>query len=448
MTDNVISLEYAPRDAFIPFHNRDQRFAAMVIHRRAGKTVAAIHDLIIKALRCTRSNPRFFYVAPFYAQAKSIAWLYLTDATRDFAVEIRQSELSVELPNGAIIRLFGADNPDSLRGLYADGVVLDEFANFRPNLFGEVILPLLADREGWLLAIGTPAGRMNSFFEICEKAKKSPEWYFLALKASESGIIPKAELDMMRDQMSEDQYLQEFEVSFDAALVGTYYTEQISKMELDGRVSKEFDYDPNFPVNTACDIGITDSSVFWFWQDRPDGICVFDIHHNNSVPLQHYFDTLNSKPYKYKKVWLPHDARAKSLQTGKSTVEQFLEAGFPVDITPSLRVIQGIDAVRATFPQVYLHTRCAYGLEMLRIYRKKWDSINKCFLNTPLHDQSSDFADAFRYLCLVANAETPTAVSQKPSIQEQMKKPQEYRLDELFESNETRGELRHILRIN
>jgi len=443
----VIHLDYNPREAFIPFHNRHQRFAAMVIHRRAGKTVAAVHDLILKALRCTRKNPRFFYVAPFYAQAKSIAWLYLTDATREFATEIRQSELSVELPNGAIIRLFGADNPDSLRGLYADGVVLDEFANFRPSLFGEVILPLLSDRQGWLLAIGTPAGRMNAFYDVCEKARHSEDWYFLSLRASESGIIPQTELELMKDQMSDDQFEQEFEVSFDAALVGTYYTEQISEMERTGRFDKSYDYDPEFPVSVASDIGISDSTVLWFWQERPDGICVFDLHYNNGVALQHYFDTLDAKEYEYDKVWLPHDARAKSLQTGKSTVEQFLEAGFPVDITPNLKVMHGIDAVRATFPNIYMHPRCAYGLEMLRIYRRKWDKVNKCFLNNPLHDQSSDFADAWRYMCLVANAQVPTVVSQKPTLQEQLAKPPEYTLDELFKHAETKPSLKKLLRI-
>ena len=131
-----IILDYRPRDAFVDFHNRPNRFAAMVCHRRSGKTVSAVNDLVMKALRSTKHNPRYAYVAPFYSQAKSIAWQYLKDACRDFATEIRESELSVKLPNGAVIRLFGADNPDTLRGLYFDGIVLDEFGDFRPKLYG------------------------------------------------------------------------------------------------------------------------------------------------------------------------------------------------------------------------------------------------------------------------------------------------------------------------
>ena len=431
--DEAIVLDYQPREQFLDFHQRNERFAAMVVHRRAGKTVAAIHDIVIKALRTTKKQPRYAYVAPFYSQAKSIAWTYLKDAVRGFALEMRESELSVTLPNGAVIRLFGADNPDTLRGLYFDGIVLDEFGDFRPKLYGEVILPTIADRQGWLLAIGTPKGKNNAFYQICQRAKYSEEWYFKELKASTSGLLPQSELDLMREQMSPEQYDQEFEISFSAALIGTYYSTQINMMEKEGRIDKKYDYDPNFPVYTASDIGITDSTVFWFWQPRPDGICVFDMEHSNGKPIQHYTDMLKHKPYEYETVWLPHDARAKSLQTGKSTVEQILAAGLPCRIVPMLKVQHGIDAVRATFPNIYMNPRVEYGIEALRVYRRKYDEVNKVFLDKPLNDWASDFADGFRYMCLVANAKNPTVVAQQERIVITEKK---HTLGELFEDNE------------
>ena len=431
--DEAIVLDYQPREQFLDFHQRNERFAAMVVHRRAGKTVAAIHDIVIKALRTTKKQPRYAYVAPFYSQAKSIAWTYLKDAVRGFALEMRESELSVTLPNGAVIRLFGADNPDTLRGLYFDGIVLDEFGDFRPKLYGEVILPTIADRQGWLLAIGTPKGKNNAFYQICQRAKYSEEWYFKELKASTSGLLPQSELDLMREQMSPEQYDQEFEISFSAALIGTYYSTQINMMEKEGRIDKKYDYDPNFPVYTASDIGITDSTVFWFWQPRPDGICVFDMEHSNGKPIQYYTDMLKHKPYEYETVWLPHDARAKSLQTGKSTVEQILAAGLPCRIVPMLKVQHGIDAVRATFPNIYMNPRVEYGIEALRVYRRKYDEVNKVFLDKPLHDWASDFADGFRYMCLVANAKNPTVVAQQERIVITEKK---HTLGELFEDNE------------
>jgi hypothetical protein len=431
--DGTIELDYQPREQFIDFHQRNERFAAMVVHRRAGKTVSAIHDIIIRALRTSKKDPRYAYVAPFYSQAKSIAWNYLKNAVRAFAIEIRESELSVTLPNGAIIRLFGADNPDTLRGLYFDGIVLDEFGDFRPKLYGEVILPTIADRQGWLLAIGTPKGKNNAFYQICQRAKYSEDWYFKELKASTSGILPDSELKLMREQMSEEQYDQEFEISFSAALIGTYYSSQIAQAERDGRIDDKYDYDPNFPVFTASDLGISDSTVFWFWQPRPDGICVFDLEHDNGKPISHYADTLKHKPYEYETVWLPHDARAKSLQTGKSTIELMLQAGFPCRIVPSLKVQHGIDAVRATFPKIYMHPRVEYGIEALRVYRRKYDETNKVFLDKPLHDWASDFADAFRYMCLVAKVVSPTAIAQE---REPVIKPEAYTLGQLFEDNE------------
>ena len=407
-------LPYEPREPFIDFHNRDNRWAFLVCHRRAGKTVACVNELVMRALRTPKKNARYGYLAPFYSQAKSIAWVYLKEAVQDVAITIKESELSIELPNGAIIRLFGADNPNAIRGLYFDGIILDEMADIRPTLWQESILPTLADRQGWCVVIGTPKGKGNLFYRIRELARKNKQtWFFQELKASNSKLLPQSELDNMREQMTEDAYEQEFEVSFTAALIGTYYSKQISNMEKEGRVTPTAEYDSAFEVNVSFDIGYRDSMVAWFWQDRPDGIAVFDMEAASQESLEFYFAMLDAKPYTYAKVWLPHDARAKSLQTGKSTIEQFLDHGYPCDITPQLSVAQGIDATRATFPSIYMHPRCEDGLEALRVYRKKWDEINQVFLAKPLHDWASDYADAFRYLCLVANKKNPTAVPQK-----------------------------------
>ena len=137
-----------PRKVFEGFHSRKQRWAVIVAHRRAGKTVACINDLIVRASTENKPNGRYAYVAPYYAQAKSIAWDYLMRYSEPLRKAHNQSELWVELINGSRIRLFGADNPDALRGLYMDGCVLDEYADMRPRVFGEIIRPLLADRKG------------------------------------------------------------------------------------------------------------------------------------------------------------------------------------------------------------------------------------------------------------------------------------------------------------
>ena len=407
MPATSFELEYEPRSPFISFHQRTQRWCCIVAHRRAGKTVACVNELVVRATYSTKKNPRYGYVAPFRQQAKNIAWVYLKEAVRGFATEIRESDLSVKLPNGAIIALYGSDNPDALRGLYFDGLVVDEFGDCRPSLWAEVLLPTLADRKGWCVFIGTPKGR-NQFYQFYELSKKSPEWFSLTLDAESSKLLDEGELLQLKEQMSEAQYEQEMMCSFTAALLGTYYATLINKIEMADQVHDKVVYDPQFPVTVAADIGFSDSTVMWFFQERPDGIAIIDCEEAHGQALTYYFELLKSKPYQYNTIYLPHDARAKSLQTGKSTIEQFIEefrhTDTRLDIVPSLKVQHGIDAVRLILPYCHFNReRCEMGIEALRTYRRKFDEVNKVYQDTPLHSWESDYADGFRYLALVAN---------------------------------------------
>lgn len=213
-----IDTGYRPRRHQEEIHLNLKRFSVLVCHRRFGKTVLAINALVDAASRCQIERPRYGYVAPAYKQAKGVAWDYLKHYTREFpGRQSNEGELYVELPNSARIRLFGADNPDSLRGLYFDGVVLDEVAQMRPEVWGEIIRPSLSDRGGWALFIGTPKG-INLFSELYFSACKDPSWYSGMYRASETGIVPDDELAQARKDMSEAQYLQEFECDFSASV--------------------------------------------------------------------------------------------------------------------------------------------------------------------------------------------------------------------------------------
>lgn len=214
----TVTIPYRPREVFHQFHARQERWACIVAHRRAGKTVASIRDIERGALTCERDQPRYAYIAPTYRQAKDIAWGYLKGgaaAVKGFSASINESELRVDYPNGGRVRLYGADNPDALRGIYLDGVVLDEYADIDPRLWPEVIRPALADREGWAAFIGTPRGP-DAFYAIWQQAVRSDDWYALMLRASETGLIHEDELADARLGMSEAQYEREFECSFDA----------------------------------------------------------------------------------------------------------------------------------------------------------------------------------------------------------------------------------------
>ena len=159
-------------------------------HRRAGKTVACIHDLQRQALRCPRVRPRFAYLSPFLRQSKAVAWDYLRAAmssARVAGATVHESELRVDYPGGAQVRLYGADNPDAMRGVYFDGIVLDEYADMDPRVWSEIVRPALADRRGWAVFIGTPRGR-NAFFELWRRSQTEEGWFSMMLKASQSGL--------------------------------------------------------------------------------------------------------------------------------------------------------------------------------------------------------------------------------------------------------------------
>ena len=165
MQMNKTPLPYRPRSAFMPLHNGDKRWSVVVAHRRAGKTVACINHLIREALRTTRHDFRAAYIAPFYKQAKSVAWDYFKYYTKVIkGIQVNESEMRIDFANGSRIQLFGADNADALRGLFFDYIVADEYGDWKPSVWQYVIRPALADRQGKAIIIGTPKGR-NQFYE-------------------------------------------------------------------------------------------------------------------------------------------------------------------------------------------------------------------------------------------------------------------------------------------
>jgi len=379
---------------------RKERWACLVAHRRAGKTVACVADLIDAALRCQNPDPRFAYVAPFYVQAKDVAWGYLKRFTAPIdGVKFNEAELRVDLPNGARIRLYGADNYDRMRGVYLDGVVLDEYADMPPAAWTEVIRPALADREGWAVFIGTPKGR-NEFFRIWGLAQDDPSWFAMMLKASESGLVKQTELDDAAKDMTPEQYAQEFECSFDAAILGAYYGSDIARAEREGRVGM-FPLDPLLPVHTAWDLGIGDSTAIWLWQAAPDGLRVIGHIEDHGKALPHYVGELSALGYRYGLDFVPHDAKARELGTGRTRVETLISLGRKPQLVPAHTVEDGINALRVMFPRIRFDGEATkHGLEALRQYRTDFDEKTKAFKNTPRHDWTSHSADAARYMAI------------------------------------------------
>jgi phage terminase large subunit len=399
--------EYQPRQVFLPLHNRNKRWTVVVAHRRAGKTVAMCADLVIGALETALPKPQFAYLAPQRDQAKRVAWSYLKDLTRPFwSKQPNESELKITISNGhkgeSTIYVAGADNYDALRGMYFDGVVLDEVGQIRPSAWYTVLRPALSDRRGWAIFAGTPAGK-NMFWNLKEEARLNPQTHLLLeLPASKTGIIHPEELRDAKAQMTEDAFLVEYECSFDAAVPGAYYAKQLGEAYDDGRIGKH-EAQPEMPVHLVADLGYTDSCSWWGWQETPDGYRVVDFYEDDNQPIQHYIDWVKGRPYKVGNVYLPHDARAKSLQTGKSIIEQFLQQGIRPNLVPEMSLQDGIEAARLVINRCWFHEEATYdGVEHLRAYMREWDERTQTYRNKPKHDQHSHAADAFRYLALAA----------------------------------------------
>ena len=393
-----ISLNYQPREAFVPFHNRKARFATLVCHRRAGKTVAAVNDLIIGALECKLERPQLAYVAPTYQMAKRIAWEYVKQFAAPLIEQVHESELRVTLKNKAKIYLLGAEKADSLRGIYLDGAILDEYAQIRPSTVGQVILPCLSDRGGWLVATGTPKGK-NHFYDAYNRSLADPLQFALLLKASTSGIIPQEELDLLRSQMDDSDYQQEFECSWTASLKGAIYGIEMERAESEGRVGLH-DLDPALPVDVVCDLGYTDDTVLAFFQKSKGQVLVHEVYSNNEVDWDVYLDEMESRDVR--DVYLPHDARAKNLQTGRSIVEQTIRRGYRPRLVPDHKLRDGIAATRKLMPFIYWNQPlCSGAIEALKSYRREWDDKLGCYRDRPVHDWSSHIADAIRYLGII-----------------------------------------------
>jgi hypothetical protein len=323
-----------------------------------------------------------------------------------FRVSANQSELWVELFNGAKIRLFGADNPDSLRGLYLDGVVLDEYADMKPSVWGAVLRPLLADRNGWAVFIGTPKGH-NAFYDVYNTATRQDSWFVRTLRASQTNLLPQPELEDAQASMSPDQYEQEFECSFEAAIMGAFYGKEM-RVLTDAKRITTVEYDKMFPCHTAWDLGYSDDTAIWWYQVVFGELRILDYHSSNGHQVSYYTDLLAAKErefgYKYGHHYLPHDARAKTLASGGKSIIEQISSKIPLTslkIVPSLSLQDGIQATRLALMRSWFDAeRCHDGIECLRQYQREYDEDKKVFRDKPKHDWTSHGADAFRMLAI------------------------------------------------
>jgi hypothetical protein len=429
MADLIIP--YAARDAFIPYHANKKRFCVTVAHRRAGKTVARLNKIIRCAVESDKLNPRFGYIAPYWVQAKEIAWQYLKHYTAPLAplgVKYHEADLCITFGhNNATIRLYGAENAERMRGLYFDGIAPDEAQGISSVTLRTVILPCLADRQGWLDISGTPKGWNNLLGEVVKIGQANPdEWFLQILKASETGILPESELAMQRKLMSDNEYAQEYECSFDAAITGAVYGKQLEAIQSQGRIAPNL-YDSALPVHTAWDLGYSDKTAIWFWQRSGMEVRLIDFYQASFEDAPHYIQVIKNRGYKYGEHYVPHDAANKLLAAGgKSMIEQLHAGGIKTRLVPATSQANQIEALRWVMRNMWIDTKCDIGTQHLREYRYKWIEDRQCYSDEPRHDVNSHAADAAEIIGQVLRKEVQEKSPPKPRFLEEMT------YDELF----------------
>jgi len=393
-------VDYKPRRwALDHLHNDKNRWKVLVIHRRAGKTTACLNHLQRDALKI--ENSRWAFIAPTYRQAKLIAWDIIKNAARPIpGIEFNEVELTVKYPNGSKLSLYGADNPDSLRGLGLWGVVFDEYSQQPSNIFTEVIRPALADHQGYAIWIGTPQGR-NEFYRLWETGKETENWHSTLLTVEDTGLIPVSELADAKKSMSHDEYQQEWYCSFDAAIKGAVFSSEISKMRLDKRIGI-VPYDKALKVHTAWDRGVGENLTIGFYQagwGQLKRIDTWQGSGNDALPEG--LKALQAKPYIYGKHFGPHDIEGTDSSTGKTWKQTAKELGFIFEVVPKMHVKDRINLAQLALSHTWVDAeKNAKWVDAMSQYHYAWDEKRGMFKDDPYHDWASHFADEFCYAAI------------------------------------------------
>ena len=321
-----------------------------------------------------------------------------------FPKEVRKSEnateMKIELISGSIWQLAGSDNFDSLVGSNPVGVVFSEWPLTNPSAW-DYVRPILAENGGWALFIYTPRGR-NHGYRLFQTAEKLDHWFAEKLTVDETGIIgPEAIEEDRASGMAEELIEQEYYVSFDSALVGSYFGADMKKLRKQGRVT-QLPHEPELPVYTSWDIGVGDSTSIWWYQLVGRNIHWIDYYESSGAGIDHYVRKLKEKEaerdFVYADHWAPHDIRVREWGTGRSRAEQAKTLGVRFRVAPQLSFEDGINAVRAILKRsVFDAHHCERGIDALETYRKEWDQDKGMFKERPVHDWSSHPVDALRY---------------------------------------------------
>ena len=349
----------------------------------------------------------YYYLLPTYSQAKKIIWDGMTIDGRKFLdyvpkqlrKSVNHSEMKIELVNGSVIQLIGTDNYDSIRGTNPRGCVFSEYA-FQNPMAWEIVQPILKMNKGWAVFISTPNGK-NDFYDMYNRAIEDEEWFVEKLTIDDTGLLTEKDMDSeRRSGMSEEMIQQEYKCSFDIGALGAYYSRQLEEARKENRITN-VPRESGVLVDIYVDLGKSDDTSLGFIQQVGKEIRIIDHYSAHGEDLEHYFKNITEKNYWIGKVYLPHDATHKRLESQKTIQKQFEDAGFKTAIVEKLDVLAGIQQVRKIFPRLWIDKeKCKSLIRSLENYHAEYDERTKSFRKEPKHDWSSHDADMVRYIAV------------------------------------------------
>lgn len=408
--ENKIYLnKFIPRDYQLPIvdaiENKEYKRVVAIMPRRSGKDIVAFN---LGIRQCLKKVCVVYYIFPTYAQAKKVIWDSITtDGMRftdfipsELVTSMNGQEMKVRFMNGSILQLVGSDNIDSLVGTNPTACIFSEYAIQDPRAY-QFIRPILTANEGWALFISTPRGK-NNMYDLYQLGLRSKEWFAYYLTLDDTKHISQEAIDLEREEgiMSEDLIQQEYYCSFELGVEGAYYAKYFDKMRRNNQIGT-VPWEPAFKVHTAWDIGVRDSTTIIFFQNIGQTVRIIDCYEHAKEGLEHYVKIVESKPYSYGRHIAPHDIAVKEWGSGMTRIEKARHLGIKFITARNISIEDGIESVRSALSKIWIDSdKCVPLIKALENYRQEYDAKKKIYNNFPLHDYSSHFADAMRYLCV------------------------------------------------
>lgn len=417
--------------------NEGKKRAIEIAHRRWGKDDVALHHTAIEAHKRVAT---YWHCLPEYEQARKAIWNAVNPHTgkrridEAFPHELRETkdeqQMFIRFKNGSTWQVIGSDRYDSLVGAGVAGVVFSEWALCNPSSWG-YIRPMMEENDGWAAFITTPRGR-NHAKAMFDMARTNDRWFAELSAISDTKALTKDQLDeslkeyiaLYGEDVGTAQFEQEYNCSFNAAILGAFYAREMVALRNSGRI-KEIDHDKSQPVHVAWDIGVRDDTSLWWFQVVGGRPMIYDCYTASGAGVDHYATIIRDKAETYGwtpgQDFVPHDAEVQEWGTGRTRAETMALLGLKPRRVPNVSKLDGIQAARVTLKSAVFHPRCEdKGIAALEQYRREWDDEKKAFRETEYRDWTTHLADAFRYLSL-AWRDVPAEKPKEPGMFDQIK---------------------------